>query len=65
MIVIDYFSFSAICKSVPNGPVLLKGSCILYWQCVGGYPRLERCPAGLAVNPTNLRCELANLVPEW
>lgn len=52
-----------ICKDVPNGPVPIEKSCVRYWLCVGGYPRLQRCPAGLAVNPTTLRCELASTVP--
>jgi len=52
-----------ICKDTPNGPVLIEKSCVRYWLCVGGYPRLQRCPAGLAFNPTTLRCELATTVP--
>jgi len=52
-----------ICKDVPNGAVLIEKSCVRYWLCVGGYPRLQRCPAGLAFNPTALRCELATTVP--
>jgi len=51
-----------ICKDVPNGAVLIEKSCVRYWLCVGGYPRLQRCPAGLAFNPNTLRCELATTV---
>jgi len=51
-----------ICKEVSNGAVLIEKSCVRYWLCVGGYPRLQRCPAGLAFNPTALRCELATTV---
>lgn len=52
-----------ICKDTANGRVALKKSCIRYWQCVGGYPRLLRCAAGLAFNSINLACELAFEVP--
>lgn len=52
-----------ICKDTPNGLVFIEKSCVRYWLCVGGYPRLQRCPAGLAVNPTSLKCELATTVP--
>lgn len=52
-----------ICKDTPNGLVFIEKSCVRYWLCVGGYPRLQRCPAGLAVNPTSLKCELASTVP--
>lgn len=52
-----------ICKDIPNGAVHIEKSCVRYWLCVGGYPRLQRCPAGLAFNPTALRCELAQTVP--
>lgn len=54
-----------ICKDTPNGLVFIEKSCVRYWLCVGGYPRLQRCPAGLAVNPTSLKCELASTVPGW
>jgi len=43
--------------------VFIEKSCVRYWLCVGGYPRLQRCAAGLAVNPTSLKCELASTVP--
>lgn len=56
-------SFIAICKDIPNGAVHIDKSCVRYWLCVGGYPRLQRCPAGLAFNPTTLRCELAQTIP--
>uniref|UniRef100_A0A6G1S9C0 Chondroitin proteoglycan-2 n=1 Tax=Aceria tosichella TaxID=561515 RepID=A0A6G1S9C0_9ACAR len=52
-----------ICKDTPNGLVFIEKSCVRYWLCVGGYPRLQRCPAGLAVNPNTLKCELATNVP--
>lgn len=52
-----------ICKDTPNGLVFIEKSCVRYWLCVGGYPRLQRCAAGLAVNPTTLKCELASTVP--
>lgn len=52
-----------ICKDTPNGLVFIEKSCVRYWLCVGGYPRLQRCAAGLAVNPTTLKCELATTVP--
>jgi len=51
-----------ICKDTPNGPVPIEKSCVRYWLCIGGYPRLQRCPAGLAVNPSTLKCELATTV---
>lgn len=51
-----------ICKDTPNGLVFIEKSCVRYWLCVGGYPRLQRCAAGLAVNPTTLKCELASTV---
>lgn len=52
-----------ICKDSPNGHIAIEKSCVRYWLCVGGYPRLQRCPAGLAFNPTALRCELADSIP--
>lgn len=55
----------AICKDTPNGAVHIEKSCGRYWLCVGGYPRLQRCPAGLAFNQVNMRCELAQTVPGW
>lgn len=53
----------AICKDAANGAVAIEKSCVRYWLCVGGYPRLQRCPAGLAFNANVLRCELAQTVP--
>ncbi|XP_075533533.1 protein obstructor-E-like [Dermacentor variabilis] len=52
-----------ICKDNPNGHIPIEKSCVRYWLCVGGYPRLQRCPAGLAFSPTALRCELTDNVP--
>lgn len=52
-----------ICKDTPNGAVPIEKSCVRYWLCVGGYPRLQRCPAGLALNTNTLKCELASTVP--
>ncbi|PRD35655.1 UNVERIFIED_CONTAM: hypothetical protein NCL1_10867 [Trichonephila clavipes] len=55
----------AICKDQPNGHIPIEKSCGRFWLCVGGYPRLQRCPAGLAFSPTALRCELSQNVPGW
>lgn len=55
----------AICKDTPNGAVPIEKSCVRYWLCVGGYPRLQRCPAGLALNTNTFKCELAQTVPGW
>ncbi|GIY40640.1 chondroitin proteoglycan-2 [Caerostris darwini] len=52
-----------ICKDQPNGHIPIEKSCGRFWLCVGGYPRLQRCPAGLAFSQTNLRCELSQNVP--
>jgi len=52
-----------ICKDTPNGAIYIEKSCVRYWLCVGGYPRLQRCPAGLAFQPNTQRCELAQTVP--
>lgn len=52
-----------LCKDSPNGKIAIDNACVRFWLCVGGYPRLQRCAAGLAFSPVNLRCELANLVP--
>lgn len=57
-----YSYLAAICKDSPNGAVQIEKSCGRYWLCVGGYPRLQRCPDALAFNPTTLRCELATTV---
>lgn len=56
---------TAICKDTPNGAVPIEKSCVRYWLCVGGYPRLQRCPAGLALNTNTFKCELASTVPGW
>ena len=52
-----------ICKDVPNGSVAIEKSCTRYWLCVGGYPRLQLCPAGLAFNREIQRCDLDYTVP--
>ncbi|KAG8186739.1 hypothetical protein JTE90_009808 [Oedothorax gibbosus] len=52
-----------ICKDSPNGHIPIEKSCGRFWLCVGGYPRLQRCPAGLAFSPTTGRCEIASNVP--
>ncbi|XP_035215647.1 protein obstructor-E-like [Stegodyphus dumicola] len=52
-----------ICKDQPNGHIPIDKSCGRFWLCVGGYPRLQRCPAGLAFSQTALRCELSQNVP--
>ncbi|UYV62236.1 Cpap3-d2, partial [Cordylochernes scorpioides] len=57
------FVCPALCKDTPNGHVPIENSCIRFWLCVGGYPRLQRCPAGLAFNPSTSRCELATNIP--
>lgn len=57
--------FAAICKDSPNGGVAIEKSCTRYWLCVGGYPRLHRCPAGLAFNPNVGKCDLDYTVPGW
>jgi hypothetical protein len=45
-----------LCKDDPNGNVALGKSCNRYWQCQGGYPRLQRCPAMLVFDKKQLRC---------
>lgn len=47
---------SALCTEDPNGNVPLGKSCNRYWQCQGGYPRLQRCPAMLVFDKRSLRC---------
>lgn len=61
----SFFYFTAICKDQPNGHIPIDKSCGRFWLCVGGYPRLQRCPAGLAFSQTGLRCELSQNVPGW
>lgn len=46
----------ALCNEDPNGNVPLGKSCNRYWQCQGGYPRLQRCPAMLVFDRRSLRC---------
>jgi Chitin binding Peritrophin-A domain len=48
--------FLALCNQDPNGNVPLGKSCNRYWQCQGGYPRLQRCPAQLVFDRHTLRC---------
>jgi len=50
------FNISALCKESANGNVALGKSCNRYWSCQGGYPRLQRCPAGLVFDRKALRC---------
>ncbi|XP_014252169.1 protein obstructor-E-like [Cimex lectularius] len=45
-----------LCNEDPNGNVPLGKSCNRYWQCQGGYPRLQRCPAMLVFDKRTLRC---------
>lgn len=45
-----------MCNDDPNGNVPLGKSCNRYWQCQGGYPRLQRCPAMLVFDRRSLRC---------
>ncbi|KAJ6222575.1 hypothetical protein RDWZM_001120 [Blomia tropicalis] len=52
-----------ICKESPNGSVAIEKSCTRYWLCVGGYPRIQRCPAGLAFNRETQKCDLDYTVP--
>lgn len=47
---------SALCNDDANGNVPLGKSCNRYWQCQGGYPRLQRCPAMLVFDRRSLRC---------
>jgi len=45
-----------LCKDDANGNVPLGKSCNRYWQCQGGYPRLQRCPAMLVFDKSRKRC---------
>merc|ERR1712106_914129 len=45
-----------LCKDDANGNVPLGKSCNRYWQCQGGYPRLQRCPAMLVFDKNRRRC---------
>ncbi|CAD0195707.1 unnamed protein product [Chrysodeixis includens] len=49
-------AYAALCNEDPNGNVPLGKSCNRYWQCQGGYPRLQRCPAMLVFDRRSLRC---------
>lgn len=49
-------SVAALCNADANGNVPLGKSCNRYWQCQGGYPRLQRCPAMLVFDRRSLRC---------
>lgn len=51
-----YLFYSALCNEDANGNVPLGKSCNRYWQCQGGYPRLQRCPAMLVFDRRSLRC---------
>ena len=52
-----FHAFSvALCKDDPNGNVPLGKSCNRYWNCQGGYPRLQRSPAMLVFDKRSLRC---------
>lgn len=50
------FHRAALCNEDANGNVPLGKSCNRYWQCQGGYPRLQRCPAMLVFDRRSLRC---------
>ncbi|CAG0906245.1 unnamed protein product [Darwinula stevensoni] len=45
-----------LCGEDPNGNVPLGKSCNRYWNCQGGYPRLQRCPAMLVFDKKSTRC---------
>lgn len=45
-----------LCKDNPDGRVPLGKSCTRFWQCIGGYPRLMRCPATLVFDKISKRC---------
>lgn len=52
----EFSSSKALCNEDANGNVPLGKSCNRYWQCQGGYPRLQRCPAMLVFDRHSLRC---------
>lgn len=56
LIIRKYNSLAALCNEDANGNVPLGKSCNRYWQCQGGYPRLQRCPAMLVFDRRSLRC---------
>ncbi|GAB6030788.1 hypothetical protein CHUAL_007635 [Chamberlinius hualienensis] len=45
-----------LCKDNADGRVPLGKSCTRFWQCIGGYPRLMRCPATLVFDKISKRC---------
>lgn len=51
-----FFLSLALCNVDANGNVPLGKSCNRYWNCQGGYPRLQRCPAQLVFDRHSLRC---------
>lgn len=51
-----FLSSAALCNEDANGNVPLGKSCNRYWNCQGGYPRLQRCPAMLVFDKHSLRC---------
>lgn len=55
-IINSFFLLKALCNEDANGNVPLGKSCNRYWQCQGGYPRLQRCPAMLVFDRRSLRC---------
>jgi len=56
LILFDSALIAALCNDDANGNVPLGKSCNRYWQCQGGYPRLQRCPAMLVFDRRSLRC---------
>lgn len=56
LILFDVVLIAALCNDDANGNVPLGKSCNRYWQCQGGYPRLQRCPAMLVFDRRSLRC---------
>ena len=56
LILFDSVLIAALCNDDANGNVPLGKSCNRYWQCQGGYPRLQRCPAMLVFDRRSLRC---------
>ena len=51
-----WFFLAALCNDDANGNVPLGKSCNRYWNCQGGYPRLQRCPAMLVFDRHSSRC---------
>jgi Chitin binding Peritrophin-A domain len=52
----SFARLAALCNEDANGNVPLGKSCNRYWNCQGGYPRLQRCPAMLVFDRHSLRC---------